>query len=93
MNRRSQPDGEMLKGTLDMMILRTLITGTRMGTPSPKSSSELQRMFWKSSKDRFTRVCIDWRIVDGIFVLGREREQSQGEVLSAYCRRKKTTGT
>jgi PadR family transcriptional regulator, regulatory protein PadR len=31
MSRGSQSDGEMLKGTLDMMILRTLITGDAHG--------------------------------------------------------------
>jgi PadR family transcriptional regulator len=30
-SRRNQPDGEMLKGTLDMMILRTLIGGDAHG--------------------------------------------------------------
>jgi PadR family transcriptional regulator PadR len=29
--RQSQTDGEMLKGTLDMMILRTLVTGDAHG--------------------------------------------------------------
>lgn len=28
---KNQPDGEMLKGTLDMMILRTLVTGDAHG--------------------------------------------------------------
>lgn len=31
MNRNSQPDREMLKGTLDMMILRTLVGGDAHG--------------------------------------------------------------
>lgn len=31
MAKRDRPDGEMLKGTLDMMILRTLITGDAHG--------------------------------------------------------------
>jgi PadR family transcriptional regulator, regulatory protein PadR len=31
MSRRNQPDGEMLKGTLDMMILRTLVGGDAHG--------------------------------------------------------------
>jgi transcriptional regulator len=31
MNKRSQPQGEMLKGTLDMMILRTLVGGDAHG--------------------------------------------------------------
>ena len=31
MTRQSQPDSEMLKGTLDMMILRTLVTGDAHG--------------------------------------------------------------
>jgi len=31
MAKREQPDAEMLKGTLDMMILRTLITGDAHG--------------------------------------------------------------
>jgi PadR family transcriptional regulator, regulatory protein PadR len=30
-SRKSQPDAEMLKGTLDMMILRTLVTGEAHG--------------------------------------------------------------
>jgi PadR family transcriptional regulator PadR len=31
MTKRDQPDGEMLKGTLDMMILRTLVAGDAHG--------------------------------------------------------------
>ena len=31
MAKKSQPDAEMLKGTLDMMILRTLVTGDAHG--------------------------------------------------------------
>ena len=31
MGHKSQPSGEMLKGTLDMMILRTLLTGAAHG--------------------------------------------------------------
>src|SRR5277367_5573414 len=31
MSTRHQSDGEMLKGTLDMMILRTLVTGDAHG--------------------------------------------------------------
>jgi hypothetical protein len=36
MGKRSQPDGQMLKGTLDMMILRTLATGDAHGHTLPK---------------------------------------------------------
>jgi PadR family transcriptional regulator, regulatory protein PadR len=31
MTKKGKPDGEMLKGTLDMMILRTLVTGDAHG--------------------------------------------------------------
>src|ERR1700743_2374649 len=31
MNKKNQPDSEMLKGTLDMMILRTLVGGDAHG--------------------------------------------------------------
>lgn len=31
MGKKSRPNGEMLKGTLDMMILRTLLTGDAHG--------------------------------------------------------------
>src|SRR5271154_1241584 len=31
MGKKNQPDGEMLKGTLDMMVLRTLIGGDAHG--------------------------------------------------------------
>lgn len=31
MSRKNQPDGEMLKGTLDMMVLRTLMSGDAHG--------------------------------------------------------------
>jgi len=34
--KKVQSDAEMLKGTLDMMVLRTLVTGTHTGTPSPR---------------------------------------------------------
>jgi PadR family transcriptional regulator PadR len=30
-SRKNQPDGEMLKGTLDMMVLRTLMSGDAHG--------------------------------------------------------------
>ena len=36
MSRKHQTDAEMLKGTLDMMILRTLVPETHTGTPSRK---------------------------------------------------------
>lgn len=31
MGKRNEPDAEMLKGTLDMMVLRTLVTGDAHG--------------------------------------------------------------
>ena len=34
--KRGRSDGEMTKGTLDMMVLRTLATGDPTGTLSPK---------------------------------------------------------
>ena len=36
MSKRHQSDGEMLKGALDMMILRTLVAGDAHGHTSLK---------------------------------------------------------
>jgi hypothetical protein len=36
MAKRDKTNGEMLKGTLDMMILRTLVTGAHTVTRLPR---------------------------------------------------------
>ena len=70
MIKKDQPDAEMVKGTLDMMILRTLVTGMRTDTRSLKLSSALQKTFWKLSKGHFTQLCIGLRIADGYLLTG-----------------------
>jgi hypothetical protein len=47
MRKETHPQNEMLKGTLDMMILRTLIGGDAHGPPSRKSLSAPPKMFSK----------------------------------------------
>ena len=61
---KNQPDGEMLKGTLDMMILRTLVAAMHMGIQSPKSLSEPLRTCWRWSRVHCILLCTGWRIAD-----------------------------
>jgi PadR family transcriptional regulator, regulatory protein PadR len=46
-NSRSNQDGEMLKGTLDMMVLRTLLTGPAHGHAISKIIERTSENFWE----------------------------------------------
>jgi hypothetical protein len=47
MGKGGQSDGEMLKGTLDMMILRTLITGDAHDGGAMGMREVLRRALWR----------------------------------------------
>ena len=48
---------ELLQGTLDLLILRTLAPGPPMAMPSPKPSSASPKTCCRWSKVRSTRPC------------------------------------
>ena len=67
MGKKNQPGGEILKGTLDMMILRTLARAETLATatPSRRSSNTHLRMCWMWSRDRSIRRFTAWKIEAG----------------------------
>jgi PadR family transcriptional regulator PadR len=88
MGKSSQPQSEMLKGTLDMMILRTLVGGDAHGHTIAKvieqTSEDLLDVEQGSLYPALHRLeDRKW----GIFLLGSKRRQSQSEVLPADARR------
>ncbi len=83
MGKREPSDGEMLKGTLDMMILRTLVTGDAHGHTIAKvieRTSEDVLEVEQGSPLPCAPSALRTRL--GLIVLGSQREQSQSQVLS-----------
>jgi hypothetical protein len=87
MPKDRQPQNEMLKGTLDMMILRTLVSGDAHGHTIAKviehTSEDLlqveQGSLYPAAPARGPEMVV--------VLLGCEREQSQCEVLSPHAGR------
>ena len=50
--------GDMVQGTLDMLVLRALTTAANMATPWPNGSTRLRRMCCVWKKARFIQHCI-----------------------------------
>jgi hypothetical protein len=67
---RESSDVEMLKGTLDMMILRTLVAGDAHGHTIAKIIERTSETSWKSSRARSTPRCTAWKIADGFLPFG-----------------------
>ena len=65
MRKETHPQNEMLKGTLDMMILRHLLAVTLTGTPSQRSSSTSPKIFWRWSRAHYIQRSIGSKIVNG----------------------------
>ena len=62
MAKSKRDNNEMLKGTLDMMVLRTLMTGDAHGhTIAKVIEADFRKMCWKSSRGRSIRRCTGWR--------------------------------
>jgi DNA-binding PadR family transcriptional regulator len=84
MPKKDKINSEMLKGTLDMMILRTLIGGDAHGHTIAKvierTSEEVLEVEQGSLYPALHRL-EDRKWVSSYW--GRERKQSQGKVLSA----------
>jgi hypothetical protein len=68
--KRGQSDGEMLKGTLDMMVLRTLATGDAHGHTIAKVIERTSEDVLEVKKVRYIRHSIDWRITGGCRLTG-----------------------
>jgi PadR family transcriptional regulator, regulatory protein PadR len=47
MTKQNRQDGEMLKGTLDMMVLRTLLSGAAHGHAISKIITRTSENFWE----------------------------------------------
>ena len=59
-NEESANRIELMQGTLDMLILRTLVLGPLTGTKSPGTSSAPRMTCCRLSMGRFTRRSIAW---------------------------------
>jgi PadR family transcriptional regulator PadR len=85
MRKSNEPQNEMLKGTLDMMIVRTLVGGDAHGHTIAKvierTSADLLEV------EQSSLYPAQHRLEVGFFLLGCEREQSQGQVLPVDGRR------
>ena len=63
---------ELLQGTLDMLILRTLQWGPQHGHSIGQAiRHELRQIFCKSSADLCIPRCIGWNRRDGLYPSGR----------------------
>jgi hypothetical protein len=65
MPKNTKPEGDMLQGTLDMLILRTLLAGPLTDTRSPMPSNSPPMTFSKWSMVLSTRLSIAWKIAAG----------------------------
>ena len=79
MNKGDQSNAEMLKGTLDMMVLRTLVAGDAHGYT-------IAKVIERTSEDVLE---VEQGSLYPALLLGHKREQPQGEVLPADGSRKK----
>jgi hypothetical protein len=82
-----QPSGEMVQGTLDMLILRTLVVG-------PAHGHTIANVIERECAGSRTGVAVSrtpsaGRSGVGEFLLGPEREQSQGKILQTHGLRQK----
>jgi hypothetical protein len=88
MPKKNQSNNEMFKGTLDMMILRTLVGGDAHGHTIAKvierTSEDLLEVEQGSLYPALHRL-EEPKV--GFLLLGCEREQSQGQVLPVDRRR------
>ncbi|HKV63394.1 MAG TPA: hypothetical protein VJO16_15900 [Candidatus Acidoferrum sp.] len=48
---------ELLQGTLDLLILRTVLLGQRTATPSPKRLNSIPTKSCKWNRDHFIQRC------------------------------------
>ena len=77
-------NSEMVQGTLDMLILRTLLTGPAHGhTIAHVIEHVSENVLEVEQGSLYPGAAPAGASRLGEFVLGREREQSQGEVLQA----------
>ena len=58
--------GEMLQGTLDLLILQTLVRVRRTATRSPTSSNIVRKTFYRWSMVRCIPPCTGWRPAEWI---------------------------
>ena len=58
--RSKDKSGDLVQGTLDMLVLRALIEAPSMATPWPNGSMRLHRMCYAWKKARSIPRCIAW---------------------------------
>ena len=59
------PSTDLLQGTLDMLILKTLAPGQEHGWAIAKESRRCRTTFCRSGKVRCIRLCTGWNIAAG----------------------------
>jgi hypothetical protein len=69
---------DLLQGTLDVLILRTLVQGPMHGWGVMHASSWYQRICCKSDRARFTPPCTGWNTKDGFNQRGDVRITTGG---------------
>jgi hypothetical protein len=87
MSKRHQSDGEMLKGTLDMMILRTLVTGDAHGHTIAKVIERTSEDVLEVEQGSLYPLCIGWRIMDGSLRIGVRARTIAKRSLTGSARR------
>ena len=87
MPKKNQSNNEMFKGTLDMMILRTLVGGDAHGHTIAKVIERTSEDLLEVEQGSLSRAAQARGPKVGFLLLGCEREQSQGQVLPVDGRR------
>jgi hypothetical protein len=70
MRKETYPQNEMLKGTLDMMILRTPVGGDAHGHTIARVIEHTPKIFWRWSRAHYIRRCIGSRTEGGFLLPG-----------------------
>ena len=91
MARASQ--GELLQGTLPLLILRTLATGSNHGFAIARRIQQISKSVLRVEQGSLYPALHRMEL-DGVIesVLGHDREQPEGEVLPADAPRKASVG-
>jgi hypothetical protein len=91
MAKAQQPNNDMLRGTLDMMVLRTLLSGDAHGHTIAKVIERTSDDVLEVEQGVAVPLAAPPRRPRlGVFVLGTKRDESQGQVLPADGGREKT---
>ena len=73
------PSTDLLQGTLDLLILKTLALEPMHGWGVAQRIQQISKEVCRSAKDLFIRRCIDWNTKDGFSRIGEVPKTIDGQ--------------